>query len=302
MGSERVDEELLVKYLLGNLPETDEVQVEDRAFEDANYLDALEAAEADLIDTYVRGGLSQSERRAFERRFLTSRNRWSKVQFARALVRVTAASTAPIRPVPRQTWFSLIRGWSPALRFAAGLAALICIAGPSWLIFQNAAMRSRMAVLESQRHDLETREQGLRRQLGQEQSRAGNLAAQRQQQQSTGGAFAVASLVLVPGLSRAETRIEELVLTPSAQIAHLEIQLEATDDYTRFRAELRTRRGEEVMTRSNLPRRRTNTGYAVSFDVPASALTAGDYELALKGVDHQAVVDIGYYYFGVRKH
>jgi hypothetical protein len=301
MGSERVDEELLVKYLLGNLPETEEVQVEDRAFADANYLGTLEAAEADLIDTYVRGGLSQSERRAFERRFLTSPNRWGKVEFARALARVTAESAEPERPALRQTWFSLIRGWSPAMGFAAGLAALIFIVGPSWLIVQNMAMRSRMAVLESQRHELETREQGLRRQLGEEQSRAGNLAAQRQQQQSTSGAFAVASLVLMPGLSRAETRVEELVLTPSAQIAHIEIQLEARDDYPRFRAELRTRRGEEVLTWSNLPRHRTNTGYAVSFDVPASALAAGEYELSLKGVDHQAVVDIGYYYFGVRK-
>jgi hypothetical protein len=82
-----------------------------------------------------------------------------------------------------------------------------------------------MAVLESQRHDLETREQRLRRQLGEEQSRTGTPAVQ--QQQSIGGAFAVASLVLVPGLSRAETRVEELVLSPSAQIAHIEIQLEA---------------------------------------------------------------------------
>ncbi len=56
------------------------------------------------------------------------------------------------------------------------------------------------------------------------------------------------------------------------------------------------------MTRSNLPRHRTKTGYAVSFDVPASALNAGDYELSLKGVaDRQAVVDIGYYYFGVAR-
>src|SRR5260370_38669063 len=100
MGSERVDEELVVKYLLGNLPETDEVQVEDRAFADANYLGALEAAEADLIDTYVRGGLSQSERRAFERRFLTSPNPWSKVEFARALARGTAATATAIPPVP----------------------------------------------------------------------------------------------------------------------------------------------------------------------------------------------------------
>jgi len=299
MGSERVDEPLLVKYLLGNLPDTEEVQVEDRAFADANYLGALEAAEADLIDTYVRGGLSQSERRAFERRFLTSPNCWSKVEFARALARVTAESTEPERRPQRQTWLSFIRGWSPAVQLAAGVAALICIIGPSWLVFQNVAMRSRVAVLESQRHDLETREQRLRRQLGEEQSRTGTPAVQ--QQPSTGGAFAVASLVLVPGLSRAETRVEELVLSPSAQIAHIEIQLEARDNYTQFRAELRTRRGEEVMTRSNLPRHRTSTGYAVSFDVPASALAVGDYELSLKGADHQTVVEIGYYYFSVRK-
>lgn len=300
MRSERVDEVLLVQYLLGNLSETEQVQVEDRAFSDADYLGALEAAEADLIDAYVCGGLSQTERRAFERQFLTSPSRRSKVEFARALARVAAESREPERPSPRQTLISLIRGWRPALRFAAGLAALICIAGPSWLLYQNAAMRSHMAVLESQRRELETREQGLRRQLGEEESRTAILVAQRQQQQSS-VAPVVASLVLLPGLSRAETRIEQLVLTPSAQIAHIEIQLEARDDYPRFRAELRTRRGEDVLTRGNLPRRRTSTGYAVSFDVPASALAAGEYELSLNGLAGRQAVDIGYYYFGVRK-
>src|SRR5213594_1873976 len=140
MQSERFDEGLLVKYLLGDLSETEQVQVEDRAFADADYLGPLEAAEADLIDTYVRGGLSQSERRAFEPRFLTAPSRWSKVEFARALARVTAESAELERPAPlRQTLIGLIGGWSPAMRFAAAFAALICIAVPSWLIFQNAA-------------------------------------------------------------------------------------------------------------------------------------------------------------------
>lgn len=298
MRSERVDEVLLVKYLLGDLSETEQVQVEERAFADAEYLGALEAAEADLIDNYVRGGLSQSERRAFERRFLTSPSRWSKVEFARALARVAAESTQPERQASRQTWFSFIWGWTPALRFAAAFAVLICIAGPSWLIFQNAAMRSRMTVLESQRHELEIREQGLRRQLGEGQSRAGIA----QPQPSTGASPIIASLVLLSGLSRAETRVEQLVLPASAQIAHIEIQLEARDDYPRFRAELHTRRGEEVLTQGNLPRRRASAGYTVSFDVPASALAAGEYELSLKGIaGNQAAVDIGYYYFGVQK-
>src|SRR6516165_6072717 len=92
MRSERVDEMLLVKYLLGNLTEEEQVQVEDRAFSDPDYLAALEAAEADLIDNYVRGDLSESERRSFERLFLTSSQRRSKVEFARSLASVTAES------------------------------------------------------------------------------------------------------------------------------------------------------------------------------------------------------------------
>src|SRR5206468_403152 len=108
MRSGSVDEVVLVKYLLGDLSETEQVQVEDRAFADTEYLDAIEAVEADLIDTYVRGGLSQFERRAFERRFLTSPNRWSKVEFARALARVAAESPLPERQAARQTWFTQI--------------------------------------------------------------------------------------------------------------------------------------------------------------------------------------------------
>src|SRR5436309_418192 len=159
MRSEGIDEKLLVKYLLGNLSEEEQVQVEDRAFTDADYLGALEAAEADLIDAYVNGELPVSERRGFERRFLSSPQRRRKLEFARALARVasemsTAESASPERLSAWQSLVSLVRGWNPALQFAAGLAALICVAGASWLTIENAAMRSRVAALEAQRRDL----------------------------------------------------------------------------------------------------------------------------------------------------
>jgi hypothetical protein len=267
-------ETLLLNYLLGNLSEEEQAQVEDRAFADAGYLAALEAAEADLVDTYVRGGLSQSERRAFEARFLTSANRRSKVEFARALARVTPEPTGQELAAPR---LRFIRGRSPALKFAVAFATLVCIAGSSWLIFQNAAMRSRIGELE-------------RAQAPRQQSPA--------QQQPP----AIASLVLLPGVSRSETQIKQLVISPSAQIARIEIQLEARDDFPRFLVELRTSRGEDVLTLSNLPRSRSSAGDALSFDVPASALAAGEYELSLKGLSgNRPAVEIGYYYFSVKK-
>jgi len=298
----RSDQTWQVKYLLGNLSEKEQVQVEDRAFADADYLSALEATEADLIDAYVRGELSQSDRRSFEFRFLTSPERRRKVEFARALATITSESkTQKPRAAGLPFFTRAVWGWNPAVQFAAGLAALICIAGGAWLVSETAAIRSRVASLEAERRAFEVREQSLRQRLTEEQSRAAALAAQNRPAPEAARAPIVASLVLVPGLSRAQTRVERLVLSPSVQIARIEIQLESRDDFPRFRAELRTRRGEDVLARSNLVRRKSGPGFAVSVDVPASALAVGDYELALKGIaaDHTSQ-DIGYYYFGVQ--
>jgi hypothetical protein len=186
------------------------------------------------------------------------------------------------------------------VQFASGIAALICIAGGAWLVSENAAIRSRVAALEAERRGFEMREQGLRQQLSEEQSRAAALAAQNQEPSEPTRAPLVASLVLVPGVSRAQAPVERLVLSPSVQIARLEIQLEARDDYPRFRAVLRTRGGEEVLSRGNLVRQKSGPGFAVSVDVPASALAAGDYELAIEGIAADRTnQDVGYYYFGV---
>src|SRR5512132_4115643 len=123
MRPQPIDEKVLVRYLLGNLTEDEQVQLENRAFADADYLGVLEAAEADLIDTYVRGELSQPDRRSFEFRFLTSPQRRSKVEFARALAALTAEWKAR-QPAAagRPSLLSLLRGWNAALRFAAAMA------------------------------------------------------------------------------------------------------------------------------------------------------------------------------------
>jgi hypothetical protein len=295
MHPEPVDEMVLVEYLLGRLSEAEQVQVEDRAFADPHYLGELEAAEADLIDSYVRGDLSQKDRRAFEGRFLTSPGRRGKVEFARAFARATAelkAVEAAARPSPWRMMFASIREWNPALRLAAGTAAVVLATGGAWIVEQNASMRARVAELESQSRTIQAQSDELRRQL----------AEQAQRPSPDGPRALIPSLVLLPGLSRAETRVKELELNPAAPVAHIEIQVEARDDYPQFRAELRTRSGAEVLTGSGLRRQRNGEAYTISFDVPASALAAGDYEIALKGMPAgKAVEDIGYYYFRVVK-
>jgi len=309
MRTDSVDESLLVEYLLGRLTEKEEVQVEDRAFADRNYMSALNAAEADLIDAYVKDDLAQADRRAFEHRFLASPERRRKVGFAQALARVTEeAAPLPSRIRETQnTWqafWNPIRAWNPALRFAGAMGAVICVAGGTWLIVENASMRSHLLSMEAARRDLEGRAQTLRQELSQAQTRAEGRAAVTQNNAPSTASRSplIASLILIAGPSRAESRTEQMVLGRGAQIAHIEIQVEPRDDYPRFRAEVHTRGGKEVLSFGGLVRRSTGDAQSVAMDLPASALSTGEYEIALKGLrDGETPQDLGYYYFRVQK-
>jgi len=296
MKTERIDEAFLVKYLLGDLPPDQEIQVEDRAFADAEYLTALETAEADLIDSYVRGELSQTQRRRFESRFLVSPQRRRKVAFARDLAKVVAEVKAAT-PIPATVsgWDALVRligGWSPAFQFALALAALVVVVGAVWLVIDNMAMRSRIAGLENPPRQIEPKAEP-----------QPNEAKVPPDNPKGTPPNAIATFIFVPGVPRGPDGPQQLfTLNTSTQLARIEIQLEARDDYPRYRAELGTTSGDEVLVRGNLQRIPTAAGYSVAFEIPASALDSGAYELALKGIlADQRVEEIRYYYFAVKK-
>ena len=289
-------EKRIVQYLLGELPEEQQVAVEDRAFADPSYLVEIQAAEADLIDAYVRGELTAAERRDFERMFLAPPLRRSKVAFARNLARLSDehAKSAPKieRVFGLRTLLDSIRAWNAAAQFAAGLAALVCMAGISWLAVRDRAMRFQVASLQERTGALAQQADALRRQLDEERSRTAKPSVP----------AAVATLVLLPGVSRGETRSVPFAVDAGATLARIEIQLEARDEYPRYRAELRTAGGEDVLSMNNLTARKSENGFTVTLDVAASALPSGKYELALKGLaPNEPARDIGFYYFIVQR-
>ena len=297
MRTDSVDELLLVKYLLGRLTEEEQVQVEDRAFADRDYMSALDAAEADLIDSYVKGDLPEADRRAFEH------GSWFPPSAAARWSSRRPSPASRKRPHPCHHMFRNreIRGrrsgirfapGTPALRFAGAMGAVICVAGGTWLAIDNVSMRSRLSAMEAVRRDLEGRSQTLRQELSQAQARANGLAALNQNTAPSTASRSplIASLILIAGPTRAESRTEQIVLSRETQIAHIEIQLEPRDDYPSFRAEVRTRGGKEVLSFGDLLRRNTGGAQSVSMDLPASALSTGEYEIALKGLRAMAML------------
>src|SRR5262249_2409530 len=207
-----VEETVVVRYLLGDLPEETLIQAEDRAFSDPEYLRLIEAVEADLIDAYVHNQLHAVEKRQFEDRFFASAERRKKVEFARAWSQVageaageaktaSAGTVATRRVQVRRSWRDFLpslSGPAPAFRWAMAAAALILVATVSWQAVQSSRLRGRVSQLEAERNGQLQREQTLESALAAERARADGLSSQIQH----GPTAAIASLVLLPGALR----------------------------------------------------------------------------------------------------
>lgn len=326
-------ENLLVRYLLGDLPEEAQVEIETRAFQDQRYLRNIQAVESDLIDAYVQGELSEGERQQFEGRFFASAERRRKVEFARTLARVAPEfaviekAARPRRAPSPFTWPSLLdaflRRLGPAAKYALAAAALLIVIGGSWLIAESLRLRAQLAALRAEQQSQERQQQALQQQIADEQARRDELSTelqrereerersqqlvgelQRKLEESTPppAPSAVVSLLLWPGISRGGGTRSKLVIPQAAQSVRVQIGVEPEDQYRSFRVELRAPGGRPIWTQDHLSARRVRGGRAVILNLPANILRAGGYELALKGVtDERANEDIGYYYIDVLK-
>ncbi|HKP13860.1 MAG TPA: hypothetical protein VJZ91_17190 [Blastocatellia bacterium] len=331
MKDEPFSEALLVRYLLGDLPEEAQVEIEERAFQDQQTLRHIEAVESDLIDEYVRGGLAGRRRQQFEGRFFVSAERRRKVEFARALAHVAPefavkdvrTATAPARATWPHFIEAFLRRLSPAAGYALVAAALLVVVGGAWLIAESLRLRAQLAEMRAEQQAHERQQQALRQQVADEQARREDLSAQlqsereqRERSQQLAGELqrkleesaaqsspsAIVSLALWPGISRGGGARSKLVIPQAAQRVRVQIGVEPEDEYHSFRVELRAPGGQPVWTQANLTARRVRGGRAVMLSLPAGIFKAGGYELALKGVTTEGTTeDVGYYYVDVLK-
>lgn len=332
MAADLNNEKLISRYLLGELSEEQQVEIEDRAFSDQEFLAGITAVENDLIDEYVRNEMADGDRRRFESRFLASEPRRKRVEFARALTRVMSETRVTERETPtvvartvswREALAAFIHGLHPAGRLALAAASLVILIGGAWLITETLRLRTQLSHLQAQQQSQPGGDlQALEQQLAVERRRSEELAAQldreKQQRAQTDESLRrlsesvnrpdetprpiIASLMLLPGISRGASTQPKLVLPPNATVAQIQIGIDPEEDYKNFGVELRTISGRSVWTRDNLTARNTRGGRAVRLALPAGALSSGEYELRLKGVTATGgTEDVGFYYFAVTK-
>lgn len=316
---------MINRYLLGDLPEHEQVAIEEAAFQDEQKFQAIQDAESDLIDEYVRGELSARDRRLFEDRFLASAERRRKIEFARALAAVTPEFVAKEKPAVvdrplgwRDALAAFVYGLSPVPRFALAAATLLVMLGGAYLIFQTMRLRSQLLTAQNSRQQ---QEQALQQQIDNERARTQQLSAelqreQRQREQAeqlltqveqaqqarAESQPAIVTLALLSGVPRGGGTRPKLQLPQETRLVRLQLEINPADDYRYFTVALHDRNGVQVWKRSGLTARSQRGGRSVIVTLPANILKSEKYELALRGVSSEDTAeDLGYYYFDVLK-
>ena len=120
------DNEELVRYVLGLLPDEATERLDEASIADDEVAARLRIVETNLIDSYVRGQLAGATLERFESYYLSSPRRRESVRWRRGFVRVVDRSAARIEGV---TWKDRIASRTSLARIVAAAALVIVV---SW--------------------------------------------------------------------------------------------------------------------------------------------------------------------------
>jgi hypothetical protein len=254
--SASVSDETIIRYLLGSLPEDEQLTLEREVFSrDDLYLTVL-ALEDELVYRWLRAEFSAEEQRRFESRYFRYPVYREKAAFARALERILAA-----RPSPRAAWFDRSRFRLPVLALAsAGVAAV--------LFWQYFTLHGQ--ILEAQRRG-RTAENMLAENMLAERARAVRPPAE-----------IVAAFTLSPGLTRGAGDLQRLLLPTAATALILELLLPPGTAAAPFQAVLRPAAGPVIWSAADQAPQAAGSRRTVSIRIPAMLLSPGEFDLALQ--------------------
>jgi hypothetical protein len=267
MTTEFPNETVLRQYLLGNLPEHEWEEIEQRLLREDDFASNIEVIEDEIIEDYLQGTLSAEERRAVETHFLCPPERRRKLWFARLLRSHLQGQQQPaVKPIAIP-WFR-----RPAFSWAMSLATatlLITVVGLG--VYTANLSRS----LQHEKDDRQMAQASLE----QERKRVEKVQAQLLllQQQTGGEQGAVAanqSVVLnLMELERGQSGVPELNQNVEVHIALVH------GVRSSYEATLQSASISKIWSKAGLK----PTGYQLVFTIPRNILPPGEYSLIIQG-------------------
>lgn len=283
--------EILVRYLLGELNEPEQESIESHYFSDAGFFEQLLIVEDELIDAYVCGELNSEQRERFEDYFLQSPERREKVEFAEAW----QAFIAKQDKWNRQHYSylqpqSVFKHKSFLLPVAA---SLLMAMGATWLWFDRRNLKGELDNTKMALKQIEERQQSLEDQAGEQKARNDELlraleeerarrAGASTNEQASQPPYLASAFFILSSMTRSIDESKPLTIPPRTKQVRLQANFSG-GDYTAYSAVLKTLSDVEIHRWSDLkPRIRRNIGTVV-LTLPADQLINEDYILTLSG-------------------
>ena len=256
-----IDEQVIIRYLLGDLGATETTSVEKRIFTEPDFLETLRATEEQLIRDELAGDLLPEQLSKFREHFLSFPDLRERYDATKALRRAISPSRESVPASTRHTILEMARildRWK--IVTVAACAATLVIG------FQYLRIRV---------------------DLSQRMSAAQNRS--------------VASFVLDPGLLRsARSKQLRLTVSDGDVLIQFMLHVELSERQDTYQAVLKAFDPEhEVLREGQLSAKPTGEYSTVVVEVPASLLRDGDYTLTLSAVNSITPEPIEIYSFGV---
>jgi hypothetical protein len=324
VNKEKYNDNVIIQYLLGSLPEEETERVEELSFIDDEFAVRLSALENDLVDAYVRGKLSGEKLERFDSYYLASPKRRKKVKTAQVLrayaKNAVATGQVALAPGPSKTNAKSVKP-SPHLtglpftfpRLALTAAAVLVLLGVGWLVFELSRLRSQIDQAQETRIALEQREKELHGIL--EQQRASRSAIEKElervreekerverqtalERQVAGSKSpsSPANPNILPFILTAPARTAgqaaAITMPPGTDYVVLQAELEP-DDYRSYNAELLYQPGKipAGWRRERLKSRALGESRVIEIVIPANLLKSREYILAVTGISDRGVAE-----------
>lgn len=323
-----------MRYLIGELSEDDKTRIEEAFFADDSKFEAIELAEDELIDAYVRKELSPEELRRFKANLLGSPRLVERVNFASALAEKadsvqTREATALIAHVQASEVETTPRWWMGFLayqpKFGMAMAAyvmLVLVAGSllisGWLRLRSESVRlaNERATLQRQKEELDKQSAAQRAQIEEQNALAQRARDERPKgdeaieqpkdtSQSTNrqpSATAIAMVLLRPGAVRSGDGVnQDLVIRPETTTAQLRLLLDK-NGYATYNVIIKTPEDTQIFQQSRVRPQNTPSGPQLVVSFRARRLPTNDYTVQVEGITSLGVKEPLYdYSFRVRQ-
>lgn len=241
--------------MLGTLDSALKTELDDRVLYAPEIYEELLMVEEELIDQYLAGGLSESERQHFETHFLTTLERQDSLQFGQLLKRylnshpleeTAAAATSYVEksaPAPKPFMFAPSRVSNrPLLTFCVAGVVLLGIVLVGWLNFRRPMTRSAQQNIEP---------------------------------------VVVVTLAPAPITTGTDTT-PRVNVPPKGYNLKLELELKNAS-FRNYKFEL-FRENKSVQSSGALPAETKGQQYVIPLTITGEVLSPGDYQVKLSGV------------------